>query len=453
MPILLAFIRRIDSWWKPRHTLWFGWILFLIYCYPGYMSTDSVDQLLQARGEIPVHDWYPPVMSMLWRATDSIIAGPFPMLVIQSTTFLLGANAILRHVLRPRRAAALAVLVLLFPPVLTTMAVIWKDSQMAAFLLAGIAGLLSERKRWRVFGCMMLCLAGAQRYNALVATLPIVLLLFTWRPGASRVRRYALAIAVWVAITAVGFVSNRVFTEKETHAWHGSVALLDIVGTIRYAPKLTDEQVREHLAGLTINVTENLQFRFRRAYSTRMWFHLVNGEGRILETPLTAEDRAVVSHVWLDLVTTYPRAYLGHRMRVFQSAIGLDGEPPTAAYDGFTENPDQLEMAEHRAKHSTLQQHWVSLIPELEHLVIFQAWAYLVLGMFLVVLGRRSRLVVAMVSSGLLNELGLIVVAPSVDYRYSHWLIVTVVIAGVLVFAMRFGAGRAAKSLAEDHRQ
>src|SRR5204863_4843679 len=121
----------------------FGWLLFVVYSYPGYMSTDSVDQLLQARGANEIHDWYPPVMAVMWRVTDAIVAGPFPMLVIQSCAFLLGLAALLRHVLAPRRAAIVAAVVLLLPPVLTPMAVIWKDSQMAGFLVAGIACLLS----------------------------------------------------------------------------------------------------------------------------------------------------------------------------------------------------------------------------------------------------------------------------------------------------------------------
>ena len=112
------------------------------------------------------------------------------MLVIQTVTFLLGVNGILRRTLAPLAAAITSVCVLLFFPVFAPMAVVWKDSQMAGYLLAGIACMLSPKRGWRVVGCVLLVLATAQRYNALAATLPLVLGLFEWRRGLSRWKRY-----------------------------------------------------------------------------------------------------------------------------------------------------------------------------------------------------------------------------------------------------------------------
>src|SRR5688500_9991157 len=105
---------------SPAAILLVGWIAFCVYSYPGLMSTDSVDQLLQARTG-PLHDWYPPVMARLWRFTDRLIAGPFPMLAIQSVTFLVGLAVILRRFLTPRVAALIAALTLVSPPVITSM--------------------------------------------------------------------------------------------------------------------------------------------------------------------------------------------------------------------------------------------------------------------------------------------------------------------------------------------
>src|SRR6187551_3493672 len=121
----------MKRWVGERAILAIGWLLFLVYSFPGFMSYDSVWQLSQARGLEPINDWHPPLMTFVWRLLDWFIAGPFLMLVIQSLTFLLGLYVVLKQFMRARRAAIVAVLTLLLPQNLIVMAVIWKDSQMA----------------------------------------------------------------------------------------------------------------------------------------------------------------------------------------------------------------------------------------------------------------------------------------------------------------------------------
>jgi len=429
-------LRWLDAFWTPRRVLWAGWLLFVIYCYPGYMSTDSVVQLLQARGA-EIQDWHPPVMAILWRWLDRIVAGPFPMLIVQSSCFLLGLAALLRRVMAPRAAAIVAALVLVFPPVLTPMAVIWKDSQMAGFLLAGTALLLSERRRYQLAGCGLLFLATAQRYNAPAATLPLVVLLFVWKPELSRWRRYAAAAGVWIAITALAFGANRALTERKMYAWHGSVALLDIVGMVRYAPQLPDDEVRERLAGVTIVPEDDLWRSIRKRYDPRAWFWLVNGEGHVLEAPHTEDQRAAVAAAWKNLLFAFPTSYLRHRWEVFRALVGLDADKVSAEWDGFTENPAQEAPIGHKATHSKLQAAWLSVIPKIDDGMLFRPWVYLLLGLLLLPLCRGQRLAFALLTSGVLNELSLFVAAPSADYRYSHWMIACTTIGLVVLFATR----------------
>src|SRR3978361_1462553 len=153
----------IDRWLTDRVILALGWLWFLVYAYPGYMSYDSAWQFAQARGVEPINEWQPPVMAVLWRFLDDIIAGPFLMLVVQSVLFLGGSHVLLRRVVKPRTAAVIAVLLLVIPQNITVMAVIWKDSQMAGFLMAAIAALFSQRRAWRIFGYVCLFLATGVR--------------------------------------------------------------------------------------------------------------------------------------------------------------------------------------------------------------------------------------------------------------------------------------------------
>jgi hypothetical protein len=441
-------LRRIAGWLDAaatrRRILVAGWLLFVIYAYPGYMSTDSVDQLLQARHG-PIHDWYPPLMAYQWRWLDRIVSGPFLMLVVQSVTFLVGLAAILRHAMHARAAAIAAVAILLFPPVLTQMAVIWKDSQMAGFLLAGIAGLLSPSRRWRVFGCVMLFFATAQRYNAPAATLPIVVALFVWSEAHTRWKRYGIALATWLAITATAFGVNRLLTEKRTHAWHNSLALFDIAGTIRFTPGITPEQIREELAGVPLRPDVVLERNtFRAIYNPMGWYGLVFDTNAVFAPPGTEGQRAAVTRAWGTMVTEHPLGYFKHRWRVFKQALGFSIYPPQGGvWDGFTETAAQPAMINHVATHSRVQREWLDLMPELHETLLFEVWFYGVLALAFVPLCLRHRLSFALLTSGIGLELSLFVVAPSRDFRYSHWFIVARVATAVMVFAVRWRAGRA----------
>ena len=132
---------------RPRTYLFAGWLLFALGCYPGYLASDGILQLYTVRsGEFSD---YAPVMTALWSLLEYVLAGPFPMLVVQSGLFLFGSFAILRTFLTPRAAAITAGCVLLFPPVFATFAVIWPEPLMAGALIAATGAVLQPRLFWK----------------------------------------------------------------------------------------------------------------------------------------------------------------------------------------------------------------------------------------------------------------------------------------------------------------
>lgn len=287
------------------------------------------------------------------------------------------------------------------------------------------------------WGGGLLCFATMLRYNAPAATLPIVLLLFEWGAGRRSLRRYGLAFVVWLVITLLGFGVSHVLTEKKSHAWHSSVALLDIAGTIYDAPALDDVAVRSLLQGISLVPDSDIQSAFRHAYSPRWWGPLVFGEKRVMMQPIDADARASVSAAWIRCVTTFPGAFFEHRRRVFWRTLALGRPPNSAIWDEFVTEPLENDLLQHRAQRSDVQA-WVGLqIRRLEHSIVFRPWAYLLLAVLLLPLCRRSRVAVALLGSGILYELTLLVVAPSSDYRYSHWMIVTTTLGAVVAYHAR----------------
>jgi hypothetical protein len=83
---------------------------------PGYMSMTvtprrSLDQFLQARSRW-LNARHPPVMSLIWMWLDRVVAGPFPMLVLQCGP-LWGGGCLLVRDAGPRSdAARVAILVM-----------------------------------------------------------------------------------------------------------------------------------------------------------------------------------------------------------------------------------------------------------------------------------------------------------------------------------------------------
>jgi hypothetical protein len=418
-----------------------AWLLFFVYAYPGYLSPDSAWQLYQGRsGEYS--DWHPPMMAAIWGVLDRIVAGPLLMLVAQSGAALLGMFGIFARVFAVRRAAIAAGALLLFPPVLATLAVIWKDSQMAGYLLAGAACLLARRRGVRVAGLGLLVLASAVRINAPAATLPLVVLLFVWRDGMRWWWRYAIAAAAWLAVTLAAFGANRWVNRYELHAWHNSTALHDIAGTIVRGRQFSDAELAPVLAGTTLRVHEQIQAVMRARYFHENFWNLNHGDDRVFEETAAPDQLAPIAQAWRTLIGRSPFGYLRHRWALGRTLLGIS--PGWAAvWDGFdkdgTARWDNLGI---RMDHTRWQAAWVHSLRSIERSLLFAPYAYALLALLLIPLCRRDRTALALIASGLIYELSMFAGSPTPDFRYSHWMVTAALVALVIAFARRYRAGR-----------
>src|ERR1700733_5779665 len=108
---------------QPLAILAVGWLVIVLFAYPGVLTMDSFDQLGEGRAWF-FTDSHPPAMAALWGIVDRVIAGALGMLLIQVTALLAGIYLILRRAIAPTDAAIVAVVIAWFPPVLAPMAVI-----------------------------------------------------------------------------------------------------------------------------------------------------------------------------------------------------------------------------------------------------------------------------------------------------------------------------------------
>jgi hypothetical protein len=66
---------------------------------------------------------------------------------------------------------------------------------------------------------------------------------------------------------------------------------------------------------------------------------------------------------------------------------------------------------------------------------LFRQWLYILVALLMLPLCRHYRDIAALLASGLLVEASLFFVAPSTDYRYSHWTIVCTCVSLVMLSA------------------
>ncbi|HEY4055927.1 MAG TPA: hypothetical protein VGM39_04935, partial [Kofleriaceae bacterium] len=354
-----------------------GLIAFLAVTAPGMLSIDSVDQLREARAGFYT-DAHPPAMAALWSILDAIVAGPLLMLVVQSAAFLGGSYLVLSRALTPRKAAIAASLLLLFPPVAVPMAFIWKDSLMAGMLVLGAGLVLSPDRRWRLVALACFTLATAVKYNAFAATLPLIVLVFEWRPMRA-LHRYALATAVWLGVTLVAMGANRVLTDQPMHFWHSSLAVSDIVGVINYEDEMSDAELRRELAGTEVRFDRKIQAHAREVYTPREALHIVIGRHRMWDLPTSGTvpapgaQRDAIAAAWWRLVTTHPRAYLRHRLAYFLDVLGITFEfdtLPTMASPAYRSSVGEAET------HPLQDRWWRFCDWYWRHTPLFSQWIY-----------------------------------------------------------------------------
>lgn len=420
---------------SPRTILMIGFALFLVYAFPGYMSTDSVAQLTEARtGNFS--DGHPPIMAAQWWVLDRIVSGPILMLLLQSTLFLGGLYVLLRRFLTPRGAAVTACAILLFPPVMTPMAVIWKDSQMAAYLVAGTAALTHARPRVRLVGLALLVIAAALRHNAGAAVVPLVFFVFEWRTPIRWWKRVVFVGAASLALVAAALLVTRLLAVEHVRL---TPVFPDIVGVIAKTHDRTDEDLLRVLPAELLVHKTNIQARARKLLDLESAFLITRGDDRLFDNPVTPEHWAALERARSELVRGDPVAYVAAHWQRFSSLLGFGNLGVRGTiWNLFLEEPVVMFNLEHTAAWSWAQAIIARVLIWFEiHTPLFTPYVYAFAALLLLALFCRDRLTAGLLTSGLCYELSFFPFAPTPDFRYSHWMITATSIAAVLLFIQR----------------
>ncbi|MDA1099143.1 MAG: hypothetical protein O2967_09180 [Proteobacteria bacterium] len=428
-------------------------LISLFAFYPGFMSADSSSQLLQARNNY-YFDWHPAAMAYVWRWLDLIHPGPLLMLLLQLSLLWLGC--IMLFAGNPIVSSNLAYIFipscLFIPPVFGNLGVIGKDNLMAGSLLLGFSLMQRISTRNKKSGTpkfgpvpfslhivllLFCCLFALMlRHNSIAAVYSLIwyvsFVLLPW-PRRLIARLFATAMtAVPVALSLflIGHGLNSLIVDKKTQGWR-SVAIFDIAGVAVKRGRLHfDGETKSSGLGGLAKVPAFTVDDLTKNYTPRNWGNLTRtlfkwGDG-------TKEELAALSQLWRQTIVGFPLSYLSHRWAVFSELVGITPNHPRVPVFFFTLSPELAKKTKVNYQLSDLQ-NWLSVtLNDLaKNSILYRPYLFLVIGLFtaacgLFVLRKDMGLVFFFSFSGLGHEALLFIAAPGADFRFSHWMIISV---------------------------
>jgi hypothetical protein len=408
----------------PRRILVVFWLGFLLFAYPGYLNQSGFEMLIDARYH-EIADSYSPMLTMLFGIVEKVFAGPPALLLVQSGALLFGAYALLRRAMSDRNAAITAGVLLVFPPVMSSMTVISEDAMLASSLVCAAALFASERRRVRLAGLLLVVIACGLREGAWLAAAPIVVGGFVWheRP----LMRYAIAVNAWIACVLLALGIEYLLVDLVTRDKDTKLAMTDVAGTIAHARELSDSEITALAPSVAFAPGAGLQQRARLIEGKPA--HLAVGPGRLFEDDKHAD---ALIDARSQLRSAERGAYLLGRWAQWRRLLL---HPTTKTYTRDVPATEYRYAAAHASRESAIQKPLHKLMRMLARTPLFSPIVYLLVALVILPLARgRARLLLA---SGVLLVLALAFVTWDAEYRYATWPIVATVLGTVMVFLQR----------------
>lgn len=433
-----------------------GFSIHIGIMYPGFMCYDAVNQILEARDGV-YSDWHPPLMAIIWRLADSIVPGPAGMLLLQLGSVWLGAFLVFHAFFKPygaKVAAPLLCVLLFLPPVFGVSGAILKDVLMCSALLNafGIAGHIKNCTNQNsglalllfALTVLLLWLAILLRHNAFFATMPILsYAIYRLYPkagllGLIRAAVPGAAIAVGLFV-ATGWINSRL-ADRHTHPWVANAAF-DVAGVIKRLEDKNQQQALFDQLASAFNSTGSVE-PLLKAYTPMYWREVFRTKPPTIELPKNAIEPEIhgfeslsdaqlqsLKTLWIQAILTEPMLWIRHRMAVSKYILGLVPGNSWSPVIMAKEFPSDLARFYGVLPQATkLQEKVEAGLSKLTDDWFFQPWPYFIAAgcIFFAAIfrpGSEKIEVICLTSSAILHEFGLMLAAPSPDFRYSHYMI------------------------------
>lgn len=417
----------------------FNTVLF----FPGYMSPDSINQLMQAKGLITLNDWHPPVMALVWRALIAVTGHPSTMLLIQLGMEWLILAILSLYLYRRtglKRLSLLPLFVGLLPMLLNMSGVIWKDVQMANALgLATSLGIVLPyiKTRYRTFVLFValsaLLYAALLRYNVIIATVPVlVMVLRSYWGGYKSKRTIGVHIAAfYVLVGLCTLIISGAFNVRSTNP--ASAVMLDDIINTRYAGELYSAPLPDGLRDALVNAQSMCK---KSGVEINGYTACINEAEK---EELSIKHYRELQGYWIRSLIRHPIRYVSYRTYTFSLLIFMPEVRSYVWQDGIIDNP--VGQRVRFGDMGRAARVYVVDFGYRHFSFLFETWFWLVLVVVASRYGRRFVAVSCYINAVLLSVLLYVFsYAPSVvatEYRYIYWLVIGMVIVCVLILAER----------------
>ncbi len=236
----------------PLLVWWLGW-------FPGFMSSDSFDQLSQAR-EFEFRNAHPALHTfIIWMATrvwDNPGAVTLLQLVAMSGLLALAAKRLTRVGVPWKLAAGTAIVISLVPAVGATTIALWKDVPYTLALVWAFTELLvlaADRqafwdKPWPLIRLgVALGLMWMLRHNGFLTVVPTLIVLVVWAKAGRR--RLAITVATVAAIViGTNYALYPALDVDRSAIEPGAVFISDVAASLHHEPTNFSDSELAYLA-------------------------------------------------------------------------------------------------------------------------------------------------------------------------------------------------------------
>lgn len=438
--------------------VWFigGFLLHFAIMYPGFMTYDAVNQILEARAGV-FSDWHPPLMALIWRLLEHLMPGPALMLFLQLGLIWLGAFLVFHAFFQAccgKIAAILLCTLVFLPPMFGVSGAILKDMLMWGALLAafGVAGHIKSTTNQELWLTGVLCistllllwLAILLRHNAIFATIPLLgFAFFRLFPKDSLwglIRAIIPAAIIAALLFAASGAINKQLADRHTQPWVANAAF-DIVGILKRMEDKTAQQALFVQLAKSLNSSGTVE-PVLQAYTPMYWREVFRSKPPTLLLPensigpvihgfesFSAEQLSALHQLWTQSIMAEPLLWLRHRFAVSKYVLGWVSESNWSPVIMGKDFP--LDLAEAYGSvqvSSPLQDRLEEGLNGLINDWFFQPWPYFLVSIIVMAVMFFRPItanieITCLISSGLLHEIGLLLAAPSPDFRYSHYMV------------------------------
>ncbi len=434
------------------------WVFMVWFFYPGYMSTDSYNQLMQGRGMFNYADHHPILMARIWGALDSIVEGPSLMLFLQLGLLSLGLLALIRQLIKnPVYQGIILALILFFPPVFSIVGIIWKDVWTLIGLVWGLAAftkIITTKNIaisfYVVFGLVCLTFAALFRANAIGASFAVIVMMtafFVWFwPKTLRLRIFAIfsLFLGFPSMFVFGLQASKIGIEVTKSNFDTITMGFDLAGmSVAAGERLIDKGYIEFISD-DVEVSD-IAARYSPRYHACLYRNC-KGVPPVLTWTQNPSDLSHIRRNWVQTIASHPSAWLSHRLKVASQILNREGTGVWAPilwtpYSRSANNLGEVwdtktrnDLRRFIIKHSNLTHSpfryfitSIALATFLFFLVIFSKQH------------RRQRFAIfTILITGIAYQLTIFLAATSPDYRYSQPMIMLTLLAILLFITISF---------------